>query len=342
MAVPNYEYNFDGTDVTTDTNIAAGGVQSGTLTENGVTFSFSSNATNANFSSTYALSVSSGTATLTINDIPSEEFFSNLVIDFGTSPASAFFGNNSIVLRRTKTDNGAAGSTSTVTITNGQITSNAIVTAPPGKWNSIQFKSTGFMIIEDITADVNCFLTGTMIATDKGETAVEALQPGDLVRTADGRTSAVTWVAKQDINTTFTHPAKVNPVCIRAGALGDGLPMRDLYVTGDHGIEIGGTLYTAASLTNGSSIFRVAQMPREGFTYYHVETEAHELLLAEGVAAESFIDYAARDGFDNAAEAPRATVAEMALPRVSSPRLVPDELKAELAARADRLERKAA
>lgn len=338
MPVTNATFDFTGTDVTTSAPVFAGGAQSGSVTEQGISFSFSSNADNANFSANpgFNLSVSNGTALLTINDTPDEEFFSNLVFDFGTSPGSAYFGSNSIVLSRTKTDDGAALATPvTAVITNAQITSNAVVNAPAGKWNTIQFNSTGFMILDSITATVNCFLAGTAIASESGETAVETLKAGDLVRTADGRLEKVLWLGEMQIDTRLMHPARVNPVCIRAGALGKDLPKRDLYLSADHAIEIDGTLYNAGALVNGSTIRQVGRMPKEGFTYYHVETEAHELLVAEGVASESFIDYVRRDRFDNADTAGPRIIPEMALPRVASERHVPDALKARLGAAAE-------
>jgi hypothetical protein len=55
------------------------------------------------------------------------------------------------------------------------------------------------------------------------------------------------------------------------------------------------------------------------------------LLLAEGVAAESFIDYAGRDGFENGGEAEPRAIPEMDLPRVSSSRLVPGHIRDRLA-----------
>lgn len=162
-----------------------------------------------------------------------------------------------------------------------------------------------------------------MIATADGETPVEKLTAGDKIRTRDGRLTPVKWVGTQAINVRLTHPAKVNPVCITAGALGGGVPERDLYLSADLAIEIGGTLYNAGALGNGATIYQLRQMPREGFTYYHVETEAHELLLAKGVPAESCIDYASRDSFDNAPEGEGRVIPEMSLPRVSTARLVP-------------------
>ena len=70
-------------------------------------------------------------------------------------------------------------------------------------------------------------------------------------------------------------------------------------------------------------------MPLDGFSYYHIDTGAHELLLAEGVAAESFIDYASRDSFDGQGTATNI-IQEMPLPRISSARTLPADLKSKL------------
>jgi hypothetical protein len=57
----------------------------------------------------------------------------------------------------------------------------------------------------------------------------------------------------------------------------------------------------------------------EVFTYYHVELATHELLLAEGVATESFVDNADRMNFANWAEhealGETAPIEEMPYPR---------------------------
>ncbi len=70
---------------------------------------------------------------------------------------------------------------------------------------------------------------------------------------------------------------------------------------------------------------------------YHVETEEHEVILANGVAAETFIDNVARTAFDNFAEfdALYGDVEEMKeldYPRAMTARQVPAAIKAALAA----------
>ncbi len=177
---------------------------------------------------------------------------------------------------------------------------------------------------------LNCFTKGTQISMAEGTKLVEDIAKGDMVKTADGRDVAVTWVGKQRVETKLARPREVNPIRISAGALGNGLPKNNLEVSPDHALALDGVLINAGPLVNGTTIYQLEKMPLDGFTYYHIETEDHELLVAEGVAAESFIDYAGRDSFENGDEA-TGHIAEMPLPRISSARLVPDEIKKRLA-----------
>jgi hypothetical protein len=190
--------------------------------------------------------------------------------------------------------------------------------------------------IDSLTANIVCYLEGTGIATPIGDVAVQDLRPGDVVMTADGAETTVKWVGEQPVQTRLTHPARVNPICLTAGSIGENVPARDLFVSPDHAIAIDGALYNASTLVNGASIYMVAKMPLDGFTYYHVETDAHEVILAEGCPAESYLDMPDRTSFVNGglrADAPRIT--EMDMARITSKRLVPQGLQDQLAARAE-------
>ena len=179
----------------------------------------------------------------------------------------------------------------------------------------------------------NCFATGTTIATPDGERAVETFQPGDRVLTRDGRSVPVVWVARQTVANPRAVELARRPVRIEAGALGPGLPAAPLTVTGDHALLFGGLLINAGALVNGTSIRLVplAEMPTK-FTWWHLELEEHEAIVANGVAAESFIDYNGRSGFDNYGEyrdlaGSERHIVEMPLARICSQRLLPDELR---------------
>lgn len=178
---------------------------------------------------------------------------------------------------------------------------------------------------------INCFAAGTRIATPEGDVTVEQLVSGQDILLAEGGTARVRWVGHQDV-----HPADGHLVVIRAGALGRGLPMRDLVVTGDHGMVLDGYVINASALVNGHGIdwANPLRMPRT-ITVYHVETETHEALLAEGAPAETFIDYAGRDAFANYKEyldlnGADRLIHEMSLPRVSSRRFLPETIRARL------------
>ena len=182
-----------------------------------------------------------------------------------------------------------------------------------------------------------CFGEGTMIATPEGEKAVETLEIGDIVTTAEGKDVAVKWMGRQTISTVFGGSERRMPVSIAAGALGENLPKNDLVVTADHAILVDGVLCHAGALVNGATIKRVplSDMGGESFVVYHIETELHELVLAEGVEAETLIDNTTRQSFDNYAEylelfGETAEMVELAYPRAMSARQLPASVRARL------------
>lgn len=174
-----------------------------------------------------------------------------------------------------------------------------------------------------------CFYPGTLIATPAGERAVESLKTGDEILTADGRVMSINWLGRQTVSTIFADPLRVLPIRVKAGALGNGLPLRDLLVSPDHGLFMDGVLANAGTLVNGVTIVREREVPQT-FTYYHIETAEHVLVLAEGVAAETFVDNVDRMRFDNREE--RAAlpygdrIAEMPFPRAKAVRQLPASL----------------
>lgn len=186
-----------------------------------------------------------------------------------------------------------------------------------------------------------CFYPGTMISTPGGETAVENFGAGDLVITSDGRAMPVRWIGRQTVSLRFADPFRVLPIRIKAGALADQLPVRDLLVSPDHALLIDEVLIHAGALVNGTSIVREIDVP-ERFTYYHVELDDHSLVLAENIPAETFIDNVDRLAFDNWEEHlafyPAGNlIAEMAYPRAKAHRQVPPRLRAHLAQRGEQL-----
>ncbi|SNS68605.1 Hint domain-containing protein [Antarctobacter heliothermus] len=173
-----------------------------------------------------------------------------------------------------------------------------------------------------------CFLAGTAIATPEGTCAVEDLQIGQIILTADGTAVPVRWIGRQIVDSRFSS-GKAHPVRFRAGALGDGLPLADLTITADHGMILDGLVINASALINGTTIDWVplADLPAQ-FTVYHIETEVHDVILANGAPSETFIDYRDRRAFDNyhqylALYGCERIIPEMPSPRISSARMLP-------------------
>ena len=152
---------------------------------------------------------------------------------------------------------------------------------------------------------VLCFTTGTLIRTARGEVAVEDLRVGDRAVTASGLLRPITWIGNRDLDGEGTAlPHDQQPVRIRAGAFGPGLPARDLRLSHGHPVLVGadangegGALVPVMCLINGTTIVRE---PATQVTYWHIELDAHDILLAEGLAAESYYDMGSRVWFAGA------------------------------------------
>ena len=156
---------------------------------------------------------------------------------------------------------------------------------------------------------VPCFAAGSRILTASGELPVEAVRAGMLVPSLTHRRPLrVTWVGERRVDcAAHPRPAEVWPVRIAADALAPGVPHRDLLVSPDHAVALpdgrgGAVLIPARHLVNGATI---VQEQRDVVCYHHVELEWHGVLVAEGLAAESYLDTGNRGGFADIGERPR-------------------------------------
>jgi hypothetical protein len=149
-----------------------------------------------------------------------------------------------------------------------------------------------------------CFARGTLIACEAGPVAVEQLTAGTRVTLARGGSACVTWVGHRSIDVAgHAAPAAVRPIRVAAGGFGPGLPMRDLVLSPEHAVFVDGVLVPVKHLVNGGTI---APVDWDTVTYFHVRLDAHDILLAEGLPAESYLDDEDHAVFDNAADAPQA------------------------------------
>jgi len=144
---------------------------------------------------------------------------------------------------------------------------------------------------------VACFAAGTRIATPRGDVRIEVLAAGDIVLTVGAGAMPIKWLGHRQIDCRrHRNPKSVWPVRVLAGAFGAGRPSRDLWLSPDHAVLICEVLIPIRHLINGASI---AQIPVEAITYFHIELSQHEVLLAEGLPAESYLDTGNRSNFIN-------------------------------------------
>lgn len=145
-----------------------------------------------------------------------------------------------------------------------------------------------------------CFAKGTSVLTDRGEVLIENLKIGDLVVTpyAEADCMPVRWIGRQHYDNSRVQFGQ--PILVRVGALGDGLPHRDLRVSADHSLFFDGHLVPARLLVNCTTI--MVDATHTEMDYYNIEFECHTIVLAEGIEVESYLDCGNRARFDNAQE----------------------------------------
>ncbi len=145
--------------------------------------------------------------------------------------------------------------------------------------------------------EIVCFGDGTLIATPNGECAIETLVEGDLVLTQDHGPQPIRWIGRRHL-TKYDLQANPDlaPIRVTTGALGTGVPSRDLILSPQHRVLLTGwqaellfgeveVLVPIKALVNDLSITQVT--PDTGVTYHHILLQNHEVLWASGAAAES-------------------------------------------------------
>lgn len=145
-----------------------------------------------------------------------------------------------------------------------------------------------------------CFLTGTMILTTRGEIAVEHLTTNDLVVTVDGEARPIRWIGLRSYDCgTYIKPDDVLPIRVARNAIAPGIPNRDTFLSNGHALAFeddGGVMISVHELTNGTTI---AQMHATMVTYWHVELDRHDVILANALPAESYKDCGTRHLFQS-------------------------------------------
>ncbi|MEO8242241.1 MAG: Hint domain-containing protein [bacterium] len=156
---------------------------------------------------------------------------------------------------------------------------------------------TGTLTFKNIENVIPCFTPGTLIATPRGEVAVEDLRAGDKIITRDNGMQEIRWMGRRDLSwTDLASAPHLKPVLIRQGALGNGLPERDMLVSPNHRLLVANdrtalyfdeheVLVAAKHLAAGKGIHSV---DAAGTSYIHFMCDRHEVVLSNGAWTESF------------------------------------------------------
>jgi hypothetical protein len=194
----------------------------------------------------------------------------------------------------------------------------------------------------DPAPPVACFAAGTAILTPRGPVPIEHLAIGDLVvtRAHPGRPAApIGWIGHCRVDpAAHPAPATVQPVRIRRDAVAPGVPARDLRLSPDHAVALGGVLIPVKYLVNGATIVRERTLAP--VAYYHLELEPHDIVLAEALPAETYLDTGNRAVFEaGASTRPRTWEADACATLMGEGPVVA-AVRARLAARAALLSRR--
>ena len=142
-----------------------------------------------------------------------------------------------------------------------------------------------------------CYAAGTLIETVAGPVPIERLAVGDRVVSHFGGSVGIVWLGHRTVACRqHPRPWDVWPVRVAAHAFGDQCPARDLYLSPDHAVYLADALIPVRYLINGAT---VRQIPVDRVTYWHVELPAHDVIMAENLPAESFLDTGNRAAFAN-------------------------------------------
>jgi hypothetical protein len=133
----------------------------------------------------------------------------------------------------------------------------------------------------------HCLLKGTRVLTPRGETPIEDLKIGDLVKTMRGDL-AIKWIGRNTFRRSGASWQKsVMPIRVSRFAIDDHTPHTDLYLSPGHALFIDGFLMEVRDLVNGTSIAPAVPPDMEILEYFQILFDTHEVIWAEGTPAET-------------------------------------------------------
>jgi hypothetical protein len=142
-----------------------------------------------------------------------------------------------------------------------------------------------------------CIAAGTRVMTTRGAVAVERLSEGDTVLTISGAEQAIQWIGRRHVHCRrHANRDRVMPVRIAPHAFGAGRPSRAVLLSPDHSVFVENALIPIKYLLNDTTI---TQIEVDAIDYYHIELLRHDVMFAEGLPVESYLETGGRNAFDN-------------------------------------------
>jgi hypothetical protein len=151
-------------------------------------------------------------------------------------------------------------------------------------------------LADDDDVTIPCFTAGTLIDTSEGPKAVEHIRAGDMVLTRDAGFLPVQWAGARGVTALeIAQNPDFAAVVVRAGALGNGLPQRDLRVSPWHRLLLCGQRAELMFGEHEVLVPAVYLVGQPGFTrddapvtYVHIMFDTHQIIRSEGAWSESF------------------------------------------------------
>lgn len=191
--------------------------------------------------------------------------------------------------------------------------------APPGLIDKLTRIDTSGLVIPPNPVVPPCFTAGTLIWTDRGEVAVENLQPGDLVMTRDNDLQPLRWIGGKQLDAVdLAARPNLRPIRIKAGALGAGTPERDLLVSPQHRVLVRSAI--AQKMFGTPEVLVAAKQlvlldgvdiadDVDSVHYIHLLFDRHEILVSNGAQTESL--YTGPEALKGVGAAARAEIAAL-------------------------------
>jgi hypothetical protein len=197
--------------------------------------------------------------------------------------------------------------TNSVTAANSLLAGGLFFTTPlpAGETLTVRATGSGAEIVLANDTSLPCFATGTNILTPSGYVPIEHLTPGDHVVTESGAALPIRWIGWRGIDfSRHARPDAVRPVRIETDAIAPGVPSRPLILSPDHALFLERHLVPVKLLVNGATITRDETCRQ--ITYFHIELARHDIILAENLAVETYLDTGNRNAFANSHGKPHA------------------------------------